>query len=41
MVKNKVANYSAYIGQGKKRALLIGINYTGTQNELSGIVYFC
>lgn len=24
------------IGQGKKKALLIGINYLGTDNELSG-----
>lgn len=23
-------------GRGKKRALLIGINYTGTSNELNG-----
>ena len=25
-----------HIGQGKKRALLIGINYVGTKNELNG-----
>lgn len=27
---------TSYSGQGKKRALLIGINYTGTDNELNG-----
>lgn len=25
------------VGHGRKRALLIGINYTGTQNELNGM----
>lgn len=28
----------SFIGQGRKRALLIGINYTGTANALNGCI---
>lgn len=33
--RQRVETY--FLGRGRKRALLIGINYTGTANELSGM----
>lgn len=36
--KKKCADFYLFVGQGRKRALLIGINYFGTSAELKGCI---